>query len=582
MLEAMPETPLITYLRIQQATDRQVLAALRVSAGAVSSELRRLQAQSGAGAAMRREQVLRSQVAINRELETLYRRVGDVVKASAADAAAAGAETILRESEGLLRSVLSASDYDYLMRSARASAAQSLEVLRQRVSGSSYVPLAESVWGNQRWANSSVNNMVNAALARGASAAELAKEVRAFVNPNTPGGVRYASMRLARTELNNAFHAAQVKQAQEEPWTTAVRWHLSGSHPVPDECNDYAEREHFDGGEAGLWKPSEVPAKPHPNCLCYTTPETLTPEQFIKQYMKGDFDSYLDQNDLPPAPPAPSPRPPAPPTKKSATPPPPPAPPAPAVKAPFADLKALKKQESYREALKEVNPVHTKQEYLNNCHFVVNAMEMRARGFNVVAAPTFRNIGRYLDTIARDWRDSEGRVRKFEPVRWQKPPKTSGTASPRISVTNNIPQSAMDGIIAQTESWPVGARGFVNGDWSRGGGAHIFNVYKDEAGVLRFVDGQVAKDDVASYLARMDKVWVMRVDDLEPVEERVRDAVKERSVLITKKVELERARVQERQAREDANHMPKLYQHYWVEMADKLARAIKKLEKEIG
>lgn len=295
----MPTSPLITYLRIQQATDKQVLSALRISSTAVSAELARLQSRTGAGDALRREQLLRSQVAIQQELATLYTRVGDITRTNSAIAAAAGAESILSQSQSLLQNVLSKADYEYLVRSARASASNSLEVLRQRVSGSSYVPLADSVWGAQKRANSQVNNIINSALARGASAAELAKEVRGFVDPNTPGGVRYASMRLARTELNNAFHAAQVKQAQEEPWTLAVRWHLSGSHPVPDECNQYAENEHFDGGGAGLWKPEEVPGKPHPNCLCYTTPETDDPDVFIDKYLSGKYDPYLNEQGLP-------------------------------------------------------------------------------------------------------------------------------------------------------------------------------------------------------------------------------------------------------------------------------------------
>lgn len=301
-MRGMPETPLLTYLRIQRATDRDVLAALRSSAASVDGELRRLQGRVGAGNTMRREQLLHSQAAINREMATLFTRVGKTVEANSAEAAAAGAESILRESESLLRRIVSAEDYDYMLRSVRESAAQSLEALRMRVSGSSYVPLAESVWGTHAAVNGKIGQLVNDALARGASAAELARDVRAYVNPNTPGGVRYAALRLGRTELNNAFHAAQVAQAQDEPWTVAVRWHLSGSHPVPDECNDYAEKVHMDDGEPGLWDPEEVPSKPHPNCLCYTTPETPDVEQFIDQYFDGKYDPYLEDEgvDVPP------------------------------------------------------------------------------------------------------------------------------------------------------------------------------------------------------------------------------------------------------------------------------------------
>lgn len=295
----MAETPLITYLRIQQATDRRVLASVRRAAVGVDQELRRLQARSGVGAAMRREQLVRSQAAINRRLESLFSELGDVTHAGRAAAAAAGAESILRESESLLKRMVNDADYRYLVESARASAEQSIEVMLQRVNGSSYVPLAQSVWGNQARSNATVGKLVEDALSRGDSAADLAKAVRGYVNPNTPGGVRYASMRLARTELNNAFHAAQVKQAQEEPWTTAVRWHLSGSHPRPDACNDYADSVHMKDGEPGLFDPDEVPVKPHPNCLCYTTPETPDPQDFINSFLDGRYDPYLEDMGLP-------------------------------------------------------------------------------------------------------------------------------------------------------------------------------------------------------------------------------------------------------------------------------------------
>jgi hypothetical protein len=291
--EVMAETPLITYLRIQRATDREVLAALRSAAASVSAELRRLQGRTRPGEVMRREQLLMSQAAINRELASLFNQVGQTVRANRALAAEAGAETILRSSRSLLLEVVSPSDYDYLVRSARASASRSIEVLLQRVSGSSYVPLSESVWGAQAAAKGKVGQIINDHLARGSSAAELARDVRGYVNPNTPGGVRYASMRLGRTELNNAFHAAQVAQAQAEPWTEAVRWHLSGSHPKPDECNDYADGVHFKGGEPGRFLPDEVPSKPHPNCLCYTTPETPNREDFVSSYVDGRYDAYL-------------------------------------------------------------------------------------------------------------------------------------------------------------------------------------------------------------------------------------------------------------------------------------------------
>jgi hypothetical protein len=125
------------------------------------------------------------------------------------------------------------------------------------------------------------------------SAKEIAKQVFRFIDPETPGGASYAALRLGRTELNNAFHTNSIKQAQAMPWVEGVKWNLSGSHPRPDECNEYAEDTHYRGGDGGVFLPQDVPPKPHPNCLCFTTTETQSDEDFIASYRAGDYNDYF-------------------------------------------------------------------------------------------------------------------------------------------------------------------------------------------------------------------------------------------------------------------------------------------------
>lgn len=297
----MAPTPpaLRPYLVLQQALDTAVLAHLRTSAQEVEAHLKRLERRTGIGAAVRRDQLRLAQAAIHRDLARLWTKVGNTTEAANALAAAAGAETAFRAAEGALESVLSPDDRALLLRSAKASASQALRAAQERISGTSFIPLADSVYLNQAHTNGTIDRIVNSGLARGVSAKELADEVRQYVNPNTPGGVKYAAMRLARTELNHAFHAGQVRQAQEDPWVTAVRWHLSGSHPTPDECNQYAEEEHVDGLGAGVFDKFQVPGKPHPNCLCYTTPETVEPDDFVEAYLRGDYDDHLAEQGFP-------------------------------------------------------------------------------------------------------------------------------------------------------------------------------------------------------------------------------------------------------------------------------------------
>ena len=101
-------------------------------------------------------------------------------------------------------------------------------------------------------------------------------------------------MRLARSEINNAFHAVAVQQAQDKPWVHAMQWHLSRSHPKPDLCDEYAKENKFDLG-AGIFRKADIPRKPHPHCFCYVTPVQLDEEDFLDQLTSGSFDRYLEE-----------------------------------------------------------------------------------------------------------------------------------------------------------------------------------------------------------------------------------------------------------------------------------------------
>lgn len=170
-----------------------------------------------------------------------------------------------------------------------------IDAAMARIQGKSYKPLSTRVYRTQQLVKGQVNRMINQHLARGSSGRELARDIRQFVKPTAPGGLRGASLRLGRTELNNAFHAVSVDQAQKNPYVIGMVWHLSGSHPRPDACNDYEE--HF-------FRPHEVPNKPHPNCFCYVTPETLSRGAFLDHYNKGGYSNAPelkgDHSDLAP------------------------------------------------------------------------------------------------------------------------------------------------------------------------------------------------------------------------------------------------------------------------------------------
>jgi hypothetical protein len=146
--------------------------------------------------------------------------------------------------------------------------------------------LSKRVYSSRALHENKVEDIVRSGLISNLSAKELAADVYKYVSPTTPGGASYAAMRLARTEINNAFHERQIAGARR-PGVEAVQWNLSGSHKVPDECNVYAEHEPYD--------PDEIPEKPHPQCFCYLTYVTSPREDFKKELEAGKWDDEIDR-----------------------------------------------------------------------------------------------------------------------------------------------------------------------------------------------------------------------------------------------------------------------------------------------
>ena len=157
------------------------------------------------------------------------------------------------------------------------------------------IPLSTRVYHAEALSSGAVQDVISRSLLLQDGRQEIAKKIRQFISPNTPGGVSYAANRLARTEVNNAFHTQQIASRSEEPWTECFLWNISGSHKVPDECNRYGESVHFKGGEAGQFRTNDVPGKPHPNCLCYLTTVTIGEDEFVDAFLSGKYDKFMNE-----------------------------------------------------------------------------------------------------------------------------------------------------------------------------------------------------------------------------------------------------------------------------------------------
>lgn len=166
--------------------------------------------------------------------------------------------------------------------SARVSAEQ---IIGRRQFG---YTLSERVWRNTALTTGRLQRVIESGLVNNLSARELARDVGKFVDPKYGGGASFAAKRLARTEINNSYHAVSKTNYENRPWILGVEWNLSGSHPIADACDDIAANSPYPKGE--------VPDKPHPQCLCFITPELPNPDEFLDSLLEGEYNDWLEEN----------------------------------------------------------------------------------------------------------------------------------------------------------------------------------------------------------------------------------------------------------------------------------------------
>lgn len=260
--------PLNAYIKVQQKADIELRRVLREAANMASRII--LKQGDGIGGTIRTAQLGLMLNQINGLMEEMW---GDVERKTvgyfglaegAADRASLSIYRVLaanmteRQAEELLDAFT-----PYLQRGLE------LDNLRRPIE------LSERVYKNVQLSTGLVEKTIRAGIINQVSARELAGQVRKFIRPDTPGGISYSAMRLARTEINNAFHERQIDQAIDNPFVAGTKWNLSRSHPKKDQCDANAN-----GGPAGngIYEPRGVPSKPHPQCLCYMTYDTVDEE----------------------------------------------------------------------------------------------------------------------------------------------------------------------------------------------------------------------------------------------------------------------------------------------------------------
>lgn len=284
------QNPLRRYLKVQSALDRELARILMDAARDGERRIAALGARQGVSAAVGAAQYARIVLELRRTHAQLWAALTPAIENGLLRAGKEAAD--LENAVNRLLFGTRVGDTVRALEAAQRAAAAST-VRTYMASTDNGIPLSEAVYRVRQLSTGMVDREVARGILLGEGWKEIAGRVKEMIRPDVKGGVSYAAKRLGRTELNNAFHTAQIAQREDSPFTKGFQWHLSGSHPVPDECNEYAEKVHSRGGEPGVFSVGSVPKKPHPNCLCYLTTVLVEDEEFQRTLARGGYDSYL-------------------------------------------------------------------------------------------------------------------------------------------------------------------------------------------------------------------------------------------------------------------------------------------------
>lgn len=269
---------LLAEMRLEQDQANYVRKVLGDSAEEIEEKLAKI---GTSGNPLTRMQLEAQRSAIKSMLDQDFKDIEKSIAAGKIDAAKTASQVVSKYENQLLKAVVSQDAMRRIARSEAQRTVNNLDAALKRMQGTSYNTLSKQVYKTKQLSAGWVDDIINKGLVSGWSAQQLAKAVVPSISPNVPGGVSYAANRLARTEINNAYHAASWDRYNRSAIVDEVEWMLSSSHPEDDICNDYALESPF--------KKNAVPAKPHPNCYCYIMPRLPTEEEFLDRLFAGEY-----------------------------------------------------------------------------------------------------------------------------------------------------------------------------------------------------------------------------------------------------------------------------------------------------
>ena len=160
---------------------------------------------------------------------------------------------------------------------------EALKAFQQRVDRG--MNLSQKLWFQSQALKKEMEQTISTAIDKGQSAVVLSKRISKYLSdfPSMKADYaerygkavscldcQYASIRLARTEVNMAYRKAEQTRWQQFDFILGYEVKLSKRHPAPDICDDLI----------GIYPKDFVFLGWHPNCMCYVVPIVMSDEEF--------------------------------------------------------------------------------------------------------------------------------------------------------------------------------------------------------------------------------------------------------------------------------------------------------------
>lgn len=294
------------FLRLRLRQEPAIRAIYLRAADNVADQLRNLKPTIGQ---LTRNHLRSLEKNLRKEADNISRSLSDRLREDLAKAVEAGAKPL---QEHLLHTIKEAGvplDPVKVQRAFGAVNTAATEALWSRTHKG--LMLSDRIWKAGDDARQAMQAIIQDGVARGRDAVAVAKDLEKYARhgagtlakdyPNmmqrmkgrVPKNLSYEALRLARTEMSNAFWEGTIAAGRMNSNYKGVRIMLSSAHAIKDICDDMTSADLYGMGP-GCYPNGEEPTLLHPQCMCTLAPIIEPINSSVERWKKWANDPTSD------------------------------------------------------------------------------------------------------------------------------------------------------------------------------------------------------------------------------------------------------------------------------------------------